>query len=129
MCYKSGVIIIMILVAFVCCVQRCHISGNFRISENPSVPSGNPPEIRRTENFSGLESDLGKLRKFCQALVASLCVLSGDTATRGAAGKAALGAGRTNETGTAGGGCHGEPGVSVCHGGDGNRLAAGRAGM
>ena len=30
----------------------------FRISENPSVPSGNPPEIRQTENFSGPESDL-----------------------------------------------------------------------
>ena len=29
----------------------------FRISENPSVPSGNPPEIRRTENFSAPESD------------------------------------------------------------------------
>ena len=44
----------------------------FRISEKPSVPPGNPLEIRRTENFSGPESNLGKFRKFFQALVASL---------------------------------------------------------
>ena len=63
--------------------QRCHISRNFRISENPSVPSGNPPEIRRTENFSGPESDLGKFRKFCQALVASLDTKSKKLGGRG----------------------------------------------